>query len=36
VHVRVSIPKQLSGDEKKLVEQLKELQSKARVGPFRF
>jgi molecular chaperone DnaJ len=36
VHVRVSIPKQLSGDERKLVEQLKELQSKTRVGPFTF
>jgi len=27
-----AFPKQLSGDEKKLIEQLKELQSKARVG----
>jgi molecular chaperone DnaJ len=36
VHVRVSIPKQMSGDERKLVEQLKELQSKTRVGPFTF
>eukprot|EP00882_Tetradesmus_deserticola_P020993 GHRQ01022687.1.p1 GENE.GHRQ01022687.1~~GHRQ01022687.1.p1 ORF type:complete len:212 (+),score=72.80 GHRQ01022687.1:209-844(+) len=36
VHVRVSIPKQLGSDERKLVEQLKELQAKARVGPFRF
>lgn len=36
VHVRVSIPKQLNGDERKLVEQLKELQSKTRVGPFTF
>lgn len=36
VHVRVTIPKSLSGDEKKLVEQLKEMQAKAKVGPFRF
>jgi len=36
VHVRVRIPKQLSGDERKLVEELKDLQSKAKVGPFRF
>ena len=36
VHVRVSIPKQLSGDEKKLVQELKELQSKTKVGPFSF
>eukprot|EP00878_Enallax_costatus_P014283 GHUV01014941.1.p1 GENE.GHUV01014941.1~~GHUV01014941.1.p1 ORF type:complete len:290 (+),score=68.17 GHUV01014941.1:782-1651(+) len=36
VHVRVNIPKQLNADERKLVEQLKELHSKARVGPFRF
>lgn len=36
VHVRVTIPKQLPSDEKKLVEQLRELQSKAKVGPFRF
>jgi len=36
VHVRVTIPKSLSGDERKLVEQLRESQSKAKVGPFRF
>ena len=36
VHVRVKIPKTLNADEKKLVEELKELQSKAKVGPFRF
>lgn len=36
VHVRVKIPKQLSQDEKKLVEELKELQTKTKVGPFRF
>lgn len=36
VHVRVSIPKSLSGEEKKLIEELRELQSKAKVGPFRF
>jgi molecular chaperone DnaJ len=36
VHVRVSIPKQLNADERKLVEQLKEQQSKTRVGPFTF
>jgi molecular chaperone DnaJ len=36
VHVRVTIPKQLSGEEKKLVEQLRESAAKARVGPFRF
>jgi molecular chaperone DnaJ len=34
--VRVKIPKQLDPDERKLVEELKELQSKMRVGPFRF
>jgi molecular chaperone DnaJ len=36
VHVRVSIPKQLSSEERKLIEQLKEMQAKTRVGPFRF
>eukprot|EP00879_Flechtneria_rotunda_P023447 GHRR01024800.1.p1 GENE.GHRR01024800.1~~GHRR01024800.1.p1 ORF type:complete len:148 (+),score=39.02 GHRR01024800.1:107-550(+) len=36
VHVRVSIPKQLNGEERKLIEQLKEMQSKTRVGPFMF
>jgi hypothetical protein len=36
VHVRVTIPKSLSGDERKLVEQLRESQAKAKVGPFRF
>ena len=36
VHVRVRIPKALSADERKLVEELKELQSKTKVGPFRF
>lgn len=36
VHIRVRIPKSLSGDERKLVEELKELQSKTKVGPFRF
>lgn len=37
VHVRVKIPKQLSGDERKLVEDLRELQGKAKAGgPFRF
>jgi molecular chaperone DnaJ len=34
--VRVSIPKQLDKEERQLVENLKELQSKAKVGPFRF
>lgn len=36
VHVRVRIPKQLDSDERRLVEELKELQSRTRVGPFRF
>lgn len=36
VHVRVTIPKSLSGEERKLVEQLRESQAKAKVGPFRF
>ncbi|MEW5299676.1 MAG: hypothetical protein WDW36_002667 [Sanguina aurantia] len=36
VHVRVKIPKTLSGDERKLVEELKEMQNKTKVGPFRF
>lgn len=36
VHVRVSIPKGISGEERELVQQLKELQSKTRVGPFTF
>jgi molecular chaperone DnaJ len=36
VHVRVTIPKSLSGDERKLVEQLRESAAKAKVGPFRF
>jgi molecular chaperone DnaJ len=38
VHVRVRIPKTLSPQERKLVEELKELQtkSKAKVGPFKF
>ncbi len=36
VHIRVKIPKQLNPDERKLVEELKELQSKTKVGPFRF
>ncbi|WIA22066.1 hypothetical protein OEZ85_004411 [Tetradesmus obliquus] len=36
VHVRVSIPKQLSSEERTLIEQLKEQQAKMRVGPFRF
>lgn len=36
VHVRVRIPKQLAPDERKLVEELRELQSKTKVGPFRF
>ncbi|GFH31043.1 uncharacterized protein HaLaN_29999, partial [Haematococcus lacustris] len=34
VHVRVKIPKQLDADERKLVEELRELQSKVKVGPF--
>lgn len=32
VHVRVKIPKQLAAEERKLVEELKELQSKTKVG----
>ncbi|KAG1673275.1 hypothetical protein FOA52_002555 [Chlamydomonas sp. UWO 241] len=36
VHIRVKIPKSLSGDEKKLVEELQSLQSKTKVGPFKF
>ncbi len=36
VHVRVKIPKSLKPEEKKLVEELKELQSKQKVGPFGF
>ncbi|KAI8473278.1 MAG: chloroplast DnaJ-like protein 1 [Monoraphidium minutum] len=36
VHVRVAIPKALSGEERKLVEELREMQAKAKVGPFRF
>jgi molecular chaperone DnaJ len=36
VHVRVKIPKSISSEEKKLVEQLKEAQSKAKFGPFSF
>lgn len=36
VHIRVRIPKSLSGDERKLVEELKQLQSKTKVGPFMF
>jgi molecular chaperone DnaJ len=36
VHVRVKIPKSISPEERKLVEQLKEMQSKAKFGPFSF
>ena len=36
VHVRVSIPKSVSADERKALESLRELSSKAKVGPFRF
>lgn len=36
VHVRVKIPKQLSAAERKLVEELKDMQSKTKVGPFSF
>ena len=36
VHVRVKIPKALSATERKLVEELKELQAKPKVGPFSF
>eukprot|EP00798_Chlamydomonas_sp_ICE-L_P028051 gene28051-31153_t len=37
VHVRVKIPKSVGGDEKKLVEQLKVMQSKPKSGgPFNF
>ncbi|GLC43752.1 hypothetical protein PLESTB_000904500 [Pleodorina starrii] len=36
VHVRVRIPKTVTAEERKLVEELKELQSKTKVGPFRF
>jgi molecular chaperone DnaJ len=32
VHVKVRIPKSVSGEEKKLVEELKELQSGAKAG----
>jgi molecular chaperone DnaJ len=36
VHVRVTIPKSLSSEERKLVEELREVTAKAKVGPFRF
>jgi len=36
VHIRVKIPKSLTGEEKKLVEELKEMQGKTTVGPFKF
>lgn len=36
VHVRVRIPKAVTAEERKLVEELKELQTKTKVGPFRF
>lgn len=36
VNVRVKIPKKLSGREKELVEELKELQAKGSSGPFSF
>ncbi len=36
VHVRVTIPKKVSADERKLLEELKAASSKARVGPFGF
>jgi molecular chaperone DnaJ len=35
VHVRVKIPKTLSGEERKLVEELRDLSTKTKVGPFR-
>ncbi len=36
VHVRVTIPKKVSAEERKLLDQLKEASSKTRVGPFTF
>lgn len=36
VHVRVAIPKTLSAEERKLVEQLREVAGKPKAGPFRF
>ena len=36
VHVRVKIPKSLTSEERKLVEELRELQKKVTVGPFKF
>ena len=36
VHVRVKIPKSLTNEERKLVEELRELQKKVTVGPFKF
>ena len=36
VHVRVKIPKSITAEERKLVEELKELQTKTKVGPFKF
>lgn len=37
VHVRVKIPKSISAEERKLVEQLKEMQGKSKgFGPFGF
>lgn len=36
VHVRVAIPKKVSSEERKLIEELRELSTKTKVGPFRF
>ena len=36
VHVRITIPKKLSAEERKLVEELREMSGKAKVGPFQW